>query len=335
MCSVVCKAESSIGDPSSPPYCWNASPSVAPVAPVMVGGATIAHCCRQPHLVFFSLCEEPNIWVAWLLISAQKFSKEMFWPFCTPIFSRSWPRASSFSADCNSKQEVGVSRDVPTLICSLNCLKLLFSLQPWTWWLVWLLLSVDWSRHNDCVAVVAFYSLKRFSESIFMITATVHIINVQNHQNIFMGDRCRRSKQPEDEGTRRNISCQSAKQNFYFPRAQQYWSGGGASGTFATTGNCLDTMVWNWVVVMVGPSSAALWNSVTKALMASSNSEYWQSNNRQQVRYNNWLGRHGNQQLSSLTEQQGQSYNGVSSPTETWSSFHITVALIVSTTRWL
>lgn len=127
-----------------------------------------------------------------------------------------------------------------------------------------------------------------------------------------------RSEGPNSQKTRGKegkLAVKSAKQNFYFPRAQQYWSGGGASGTFATTGNCLDIMVWNWVVVMVGPSSAALWNSVTKALMASSNSEYWQSNDRQQVRYNNWLGRHGNQQLSSLTEKQSQSYNGVSSPT--------------------
>lgn len=66
--------------------------------------------------MFFSLCVEPNIWMACLLISAQKFSKEMFWPFCTPICCRSWPRASSFSADCNSKQEVGLSWDVSTLI---------------------------------------------------------------------------------------------------------------------------------------------------------------------------------------------------------------------------
>ena len=33
-------------------------------------------------------------------------------------------------------------------------------------------------------------------------------------------------------------------------------------------------MVWNWVVFMLAPLSAALWNSVTSVLMASSNSEY-------------------------------------------------------------
>lgn len=41
-----------------------------------------------------------------------------------------------------------------------------------------------------------------------------------------MVDTFRRSKLPEDEGKGRKISCQSAKQNFYFPRAQQYRSGG-------------------------------------------------------------------------------------------------------------
>lgn len=50
--------------------------------------------------------------------------------------------------------------------------------------------------------------------------------------------------------------------------------GGGACGTLATAGSCLDIMVWNWVVFMLAPLSAALWNSVTSVLMASSNSEY-------------------------------------------------------------
>lgn len=42
-------------------------------------------------------------------------------------------------------------------------------------------------------------------------------------------------------------------------------------------------MVWNWVVFMVGPSSAALWNSVTNVLRASSKSEYWDSSRTQTV----------------------------------------------------
>lgn len=56
-----------------------------------------AHCSRQVHLVPFSLCMVPNSWRAWLLISFQKFSKEMFWLLSTSICSRTLPRPSSFS----------------------------------------------------------------------------------------------------------------------------------------------------------------------------------------------------------------------------------------------
>lgn len=62
-----------------------------------------AHCSRQVHLVPFSLCMVPNSWRAWLLISFQKLSKEMFWPLCTPICSRTLPRPSSFSTVCRQE----------------------------------------------------------------------------------------------------------------------------------------------------------------------------------------------------------------------------------------
>lgn len=55
--------------------------------------------------MFFSLCVDPNSWTACLLIRVQKFSKEMFWPFCTPICCRSWPRPSSFSTVCCRNRE--------------------------------------------------------------------------------------------------------------------------------------------------------------------------------------------------------------------------------------
>lgn len=62
------------------------------------------HCSMQPQLTFFSLCVAPNSWMACLLISVQKLSKEMFWPLGTPICCRTWPKPSSFSTVC--KQEV-------------------------------------------------------------------------------------------------------------------------------------------------------------------------------------------------------------------------------------
>lgn len=58
------------------------------------------HCSMQPHLTFFSLCVAPNSWMACLLISVQKLSKEMFWPLGTPICCRTWPKPSSFSTVC-------------------------------------------------------------------------------------------------------------------------------------------------------------------------------------------------------------------------------------------
>lgn len=45
--------------------------------------------------------------------------------------------------------------------------------------------------------------------------------------------------------------------------------------TLAIAGIWLEIMDWNWVVFMVGPLSAALWNSVTNVLRANSSSEYW------------------------------------------------------------
>lgn len=45
--------------------------------------------------------------------------------------------------------------------------------------------------------------------------------------------------------------------------------------TLRHSGSLLENMFWNWVVLMVGLLSAALWNSVTIVLMASSKSEYW------------------------------------------------------------
>lgn len=57
----------------------------------------------------------------------------------------------------------------------------------------------------------------------------------------------------------------------------------GPVSTLATAGSCLEIMVWNWVVFMVGASSADFWNSVTSVLMASSRSEYWGTNNQSMI----------------------------------------------------
>lgn len=64
------------------------------------GQALMCHCGRQLHLTPFSLWAPLNCCAAWWWISVQKWSKEMFWSFWTPIWSRTRSRPSSPCAIC-------------------------------------------------------------------------------------------------------------------------------------------------------------------------------------------------------------------------------------------